>query len=348
MTTQWHHLIEFQRKLLHDSVRNRSFYEAFHRVIKPGHSEVIDLGAGTGFLSFLARRLGAKSCTLIEQRPEMASLSRSIARANNILGLHFIGKHSRELKVQPYNEALSNEWIQNPASRKQSHPLMQADIVVSETLGSFAYEENIIDTMEDAKRFLKPNGVLIPCALELFVAPVIGSTVYDNIHRGWDQIYQDFKLDFSFAKFDSLSSMYTKAVPVADIYDEAKSAKRFDRVEFSSRPGENIRNSSVRTSGTIAWRMREAMVYGFCIWWKAELVPGVYISTSPLSPKTHWEQIYLPIKEPMHCKDNDEVNIVIASDSRTEVGIEVQWKAQHKRNNRILSNQDSTICQIKK
>ena len=36
------------------------------RSIKPGRSSILDIGAGTGFLSFLAMRLGAREATLIE------------------------------------------------------------------------------------------------------------------------------------------------------------------------------------------------------------------------------------------------------------------------------------------
>jgi predicted RNA methylase len=39
---------------------------------------------------------------------------------------------------------------------------MPADIVISETLGAFALEENIIENMREGKRVLKPKGTLIP------------------------------------------------------------------------------------------------------------------------------------------------------------------------------------------
>ncbi len=57
--------IELHRKLLGDRVRNEAFQAALKKVIKPGKTTVADLGAGTGFLSFLARQLGAQHCTLI-------------------------------------------------------------------------------------------------------------------------------------------------------------------------------------------------------------------------------------------------------------------------------------------
>ncbi len=40
---------------------------------------MIDVGAGTGFLSFLAHKLGAKNCTMIEVDEEIVQLSQTIA-----------------------------------------------------------------------------------------------------------------------------------------------------------------------------------------------------------------------------------------------------------------------------
>src|SRR3546814_9287046 len=85
-------------------------------------SSDLDIGAGTGFLSFLARRLGAAHSTLIEYS-EALELAQELARRNRIDGLTFIKGHSLEYK------------------RKLS-----VDIVVTETLGNYALEENFLET----------------------------------------------------------------------------------------------------------------------------------------------------------------------------------------------------------
>jgi protein arginine N-methyltransferase 1 len=51
--------IEYHRTLLADRVRNAAFHKALARVIVKGETTVADIGAGTGFLGFLAP-LGAK------------------------------------------------------------------------------------------------------------------------------------------------------------------------------------------------------------------------------------------------------------------------------------------------
>ena len=51
--------IEYHRTLLADRVSNNAFYAALRSVIVPGQTTVADIGAGTGFLGFLAAKLGA-------------------------------------------------------------------------------------------------------------------------------------------------------------------------------------------------------------------------------------------------------------------------------------------------
>ncbi|RZI38071.1 ribonucleotide-diphosphate reductase subunit beta, partial [Herbaspirillum sp. HC18] len=51
--------IEYHRTLLADRVRNAAFHAALSKVIRKGESTVADIGTGTGFLGFLAAKLGA-------------------------------------------------------------------------------------------------------------------------------------------------------------------------------------------------------------------------------------------------------------------------------------------------
>ena len=133
-------LIEFHRKMLADEVRSAAFEAALRRVIAPGETTVADIGAGTGVLGFMAQRLGAREVHLIEHGP-VIELAARIADANAIPGLHFWQTNSGEILDPP-----------------------QVDVVVAEVLGNLALEENALETLADARRFLKEGGTLIPGA----------------------------------------------------------------------------------------------------------------------------------------------------------------------------------------
>ena len=67
----------------------------------------------------------------------MCEISQMIAQLNNIENCQFVPKYTFNLK---------------------STEVAKADVVVCETLGSYAFEENIIENIRDAKKFLKKSS----------------------------------------------------------------------------------------------------------------------------------------------------------------------------------------------
>lgn len=305
-------LIEFHRNMLADSVRNEAFYRALEKVIVPGKTIVADLGSGTGLLSFMASKLGAKSVYAYEYS-EALKLSQKLARENGIRNVHFIHNHST----------------------KVAKPTM-VDVIVSETLGNYAYEENILESVEDAKRFLKPNGIVIPHRIEQFVAPVVSSRFFDELCV-WDRV--GYGLDFSIAKEMSSNNLYVRTFAAQDLLEQARSAVRWDAADL------NKTNKSVRV-GKASWILREPItIYGFAVWWDCELVPGISLGTSPLSPRTHWEQLYFPLRKPMLAQTGDQLNATIKSDSRFEVGVNVTWEGVLRRKDKIVAQDEMDMRQ---
>lgn len=298
-------LIEFHRNMLADRVRNEAFVQALKKIIKPGESTVADLGSGTGFLAFVANQLGAKQCYLYEYSGAI-KLSQKIAQKNHIRRCHFIHGHSAQ--------------VENP---------VPVDVIISETLGNYAYEEHIIENLQDAKRFLKPNGIMIPAGINQFVAPVINKRFWDELCV-WDDV--GYGLDLSLAKAMSLNNLYVRTFSAADLL-WPEQAKCWDKVDFSRT------NASVR-KGKAHWTVSDdCSVYGFALWWTCTLVPGITLSTNPLSPGTHWEQLYLPVQEPLSVAPGDILEIDIHSDSRYEVGVNVRWNINVHRDKQELIKQ---------
>lgn len=280
--------IELHRKLLGDRVRNDALHAALKHVIRPGMT-VADIGAGTGFLAFLARQLGASHCHLYEYSPALA-LAQDLARDNGIDGLTFVQAHSSAVKKPP-----------------------KADVVISETLGNFALEEGLLETLVDARRFLKAGGVMLPRVLRQFVAPVIGPRLQDEIDI-WAGVGHE--LDFSAARDLALNNMYVKTIRPQDLPGEA-ATRRWDEIAFDA----HAKPASQR-GGEASWLakdLRGATVHGFALWWEAELVPGVSLSTSPYAPPTHWEQVYLPLLAPLAPLAKEALELQLHSDTKRAV-----------------------------
>jgi protein arginine N-methyltransferase 1 len=287
--------IEYHRTLIADRVRNYALYAALKAHIRPGETTVADIGAGTGLIGLLASRLGAREVFLYE-RDTVAGVAEAVLKRNRARNCHLIPFASTEVDDPP-----------------------RVDLVVSETLGNYALEEDIITTLNDARRrFLKPGGVIVPAAITQFVAPVT-SERFERELAVWDGV--GFGLDLSPAKIMSLNNAYVRALKPSELLDSGRSAIAWDKLSFNSE------NRSSR-KGEARWQPASSVtIRGFAVWWTAELSRGVVLSTGSDAPRTHWEQLYLPLLEPVSLLPGEALAVTIRSRSSPEGGTHLAWTA---------------------
>ncbi len=287
--------IEYHRTLIADRVRNNALQAALKALIRPGETTVADIGAGTGLIGLLASKLGAREVFLYE-RAAVAGVAEAVLKRNRARNCHLIPFASTEVDKPP-----------------------RVDLVVSETLGNYPLEEDIITTLDDARtRFLKPGGAIVPAGLSQFIAPVISARIAQEL-AAWDEV--GFGLDLSPARTMSLNNAYVRALEPAELLDGGRTAVMWDRLNFAA---EN------RTSrkGEARWRPNSAVtMHGFALWWTAELAPGIALSTAPDAPRTHWEQLYLPLLEPIALAPTEEIAVTMRSRSSPEAGTHLAWTA---------------------
>ncbi len=151
---QFYHQVQeslvYHQILLRDERRNKLFYKALKSVIN-SESRVLDIGSGSGVWAIAAARLGAKSVTAIESNQTMLPVIMGHAAENGVSDRVTI------INGTSHNVKLKHKF----------------DVIVSETIGNQAFDENIIPTMVDARsRFLAPGGKMIPQKVALMAAPV--------------------------------------------------------------------------------------------------------------------------------------------------------------------------------
>jgi protein arginine N-methyltransferase 1 len=289
--------IEYHRTLIADQVRNKAFHDALARVIEPGQTVVADIGAGTGLMGLIAAKLGAREVYLYETA-EVAGVAAEIIKANRAKNCHLMPCHSTEMQDPP-----------------------RADVVVSETLGNYALEEDIVDTMADArKRHLKDGGVVIPRKISQFVVPVVSDRIHHEL-TVWDEV--GFALDLTPARTMSLNNVYVRRLEMGDLLDEGRDARAWDEVDLGT-------GTRANRNGEASFKLSAPVpIYGFAYWWTAELVPGIVLSTAPDAPRTHWEQLYFPLLEPIAAEAGETVMVSLRSRSSEEAGTHLGWTAVH-------------------
>lgn len=285
--------IEYHRTLIADRVRIDAFHEALSRVVEKGRTTVADIGTGTGLLAFLAAKLGAKKVWAYEAA-EIGAVAERLKSLNRMRAVDLIPGRSTEI-IEPE----------------------RADVVVTETLGNFALEEFLVETMNDARaRHLKPGGVLIPGRVEQFACPVTGSRIRDEL-CAWDRI--GYGLDFAPAREMSLNNVYIRTLRADELLGGGRAAQRWDRVDFRER-------NRLARRGTMRWPVgKPASVHGLAVWWTAELVPGVSLTTSPLGAATHWEQLFFPALAPIELGAGETLVAEVRARSAEDQGTDLAW-----------------------
>jgi SAM-dependent methyltransferase len=304
-------LIDFHRRMLADRVRHDAYRAALAYHIGRGAQTVADIGAGTGILSFFARELGARECWLYEPG-SVLGLAETIATRNGIDGLHLVPIHSLA--------------VTDP---------VRVDLVVAEVFGNFALEEGVLDTLADAHRFLKPGGALCPAALVQSVAPVVSDRFAREL-ASWSQVGHG--LDLADAHAVAVDNMYVHAIEPGDLLAQPDAAQRWDALEFSA-------EVSGQRAGRGEWTLADdAAVHGFALWWEAQLAPGVTLSTSPHAPRTHWDQVYLPLARAIEGRAGDALSIAIGCEvGGGEAGIAVRWTVEQRRAGALIDARDHDI-----
>jgi SAM-dependent methyltransferase len=247
-------LLSLHHVLLGDARRNRAFLRALAQRVRPGAS-VLDLGAGSGIWAVTAVRLGARRVVAVEREPLLVPVIRRLAEENGVAD-----------RVQ----------VVLADARRLALP-RRFDVVVSETLGSAAFEEGIVALMARARdRFLRPGGALVPQQLALRAAPVRAASRGARV-PGLPAT----------TSFDALAVHVPRPVRPLSLQALARSVELL-RVDLrSARPDEALPVARAR------FAVRDgAAVAGLAVWVEADLAPGVTLSTRA---GTHWSPLLLPV-----------------------------------------------------
>lgn len=284
--------------MLYDENRVNRYRDAIFRTVKEG-DVVLDVGTGTGILSFLCLQAGAKRVHAVDRSP-VIRWAQELAESNGFSDrIVFHPKDSREVEIDE-----------------------KVDVIVSELIGHMAFEEGMVESITHAKeKFLKPGGLLIPQAVTLFAAPVWERVVYRECIDGWKPING---IDYSVMRAKAVQTSYVTRVAESDIMAEQQPVFS---VDFSL---DNLSRES-HSSRTFAVR-RDGEVNGVAFWFQSALTETVQLSSGPWS-KTHWKQCFSPFPAPLAVSAGEllEMNFtMVLCDRRSDkFKFEVELTSKH-------------------
>lgn len=265
-----------------DEVRTNAYRAAIRRVVT-SDSVVLDIGTGSGILAFFACEAGARRVFAVEDQhsADLATfLARHLGYADRVEVIH-----DRSTKIE----------LPEPA-----------DVLVTETLGSFGFEERILSSVIDARaRLLRPGATIIPLRIELCVVPVELPEVFDR-HVSWWQ-GKPYGLDLS-----PIAVFASNVIYVANVRPDA----------FLASPAlviatEMTTVASVDVSGHAHFETtRSGSLSGFSGWFRAILAPDVELSNE--QPGSSWNHTFLPLAAPISIEAGTPVDIDLESSDGKE------------------------------
>jgi protein arginine N-methyltransferase 1 len=146
--TQYFSNLQVQEGMLADKTRVDIYHDAIAKHVQGG-DVIIDLGTGTGILSFMAMSKSPARIYALEHGP-VIEVAKAAAKENGYTNIDFFKVNSRNFRLTE-----------------------KVDIVLHEQMGPFLFDERMIENVVDLReRLLKNGGKILPSKFEWFIEPV--------------------------------------------------------------------------------------------------------------------------------------------------------------------------------
>ena len=292
--------LDTHRWLLRDGPRLEAFNQALKEVIQPG-MVVLDVGAGSGVLSFLAARAGASRVYAVESTP-VARLARQLAAHNHI-----------DTIVHVVESDLQNVNLPE-----------KVDLIVSEWLGTIGVDENLLYPVLIARdRWLKPDGVMMPKKVSALLAPAQLATRVEINHLHAPAADSPLHLlnlaPLSEHTFHDLLCRRYQIRP-----DDLAAVPQI--IWVTNCQTDSLDTARCALHAELSFRFSEPrQINALVAWFAAELSPGRILSNSPDLPETHWGQLTLPLNTIRDVPAGGRLDVRIACIPRVPGVSDLNW-----------------------
>lgn len=295
-------ILDFHRSMLVDSARMRAYARAVMGAVRPG-DVVLDIGCGTGVLSYFACMAGARRVYAVEQSP-VIELAKDLGKRNGF-----------DDRVVYLNEWSTEVELPEPA-----------DVLITETIGNAAVDEGILGSVIDAReRLLRPGGTIVPEQLQLWTA---GMESWDDHALVDDWARPVFTLDCGAAHDRAKGTLWWVDLDAKHVVTDPALVATIDLA--------TVDDATITAAGTVTAR-RRGTAHGLACWFEADLGHGITVSNAPPASAPSWSQAFLPADQVLGLAQGDALAWDLAVSAN---GQGWRWSLGHADPNLLSTGQD--------
>lgn len=271
---------EWHFPMLNDNKRNEIYFQALRSYITED-TVVLDIGAGSGLLSMMAAKLGAKHVFAIESNANLAKCMKKIIAKNNLnKKITIINKNSHLIKLRT----------------DISH---KADLIITEIFDCGLIGEGCLKTLSHArKNLLKPGGLILPKKAKILATAI----ELPKIRKKY--MIANKISDFDLSNFNEYFRNQGEAIKITNFgkYKQLSSVQEKININFNDNFSTSIKkdfNFKIDSDGYVDC---------IAIWFRLYFTDDIILENHPFN-NLHWDQWVLFPQKSIKVTRGDAVQI---------------------------------------